>query len=97
MKVVDIKFYGGDEILAELIEEDGDKITVKHAVFVMPVQNEPSEVNLVPYLQYGNADQEIVLDKTKLVMGKPHKGLVDMMNNKFSPIIQSKTAELILS
>lgn len=99
MDIVDLKFYTGDEILAELVSDEGDTITVKHAVYVMPIPDQPSEVKLVPYLQYGSADQVLTLPKSKFVMGKPHAGLIDMMNTKFSTIVQPKSAvsKLILS
>jgi len=100
---VTIKFITGQDIVAELISEnDNDTITIKRAVHVIPDQQDPKKMNLVPFVSFVDMESpQEYKNKDIMTMNKPYDAIIDMMTKNFSSIIQqsaqsSNVAKLIL-
>lgn len=86
MNVVDIKFVGGDEILAELVGETEDTVSIKFGVYVARNPTNQDEVTLAPYMQFSEIEAKLDIEKKHILnMGTPIPSLVKMMKNKFYP------------
>ena len=85
-----IKFLGGEEILAEVLSDGIEKLTVKNAVriVVIPDKSSPQtpQVGLAPYLQFSDS-KELTFNKNLIVTtATPLTDFVNQYNSLFGGI-----------
>lgn len=86
-----IRFLGGEEIMAEILEHNKEVVKVKNPIriVVMPSKTDPKnpQVGFAPYLEF-SADKEISLNATLVVtMYNPVKEFVSEYTSMFSGIM----------
>lgn len=103
-KYVAVKFITGQEVMAELIDNNDDKTTsLKRLFHVLPDPNEPSGKSMIlsPFNAMVEIEKEIKYKNEHIMsIEEPFSALTDMMTKKFSSIIQpsansSNVAKLI--
>lgn len=104
-KYVAVKFITGQEVLAELIDNNDDETTsLKRLYHVIPDPNDPEGKSMIlsPFNPMVDPEKEIPYKNEHIMsIQEPFSTLTNMMTKKFSAIIQpsaeaSNVAKLIL-
>ena len=86
-----IRFLGGEEVMAEILEQNKEVVKVKNAirVVVMPSKADPKnpQVGFAPYAEFSE-DKEISLNASLIVsMYNPVKEFISEYTSMFSGIL----------
>ena len=94
-----IRFFTGEEILAEVSDWDEDEITVKNPlrIVVMPQmsQNAPPKVGLAPFLEFAEEKTFTFQMRHVMVVTTPVKEFVTQYKQVFSNLVVPKSKLII--
>jgi len=96
MKVKLIRFNFGQEVVAELISETEDSITIVNTLAAVPTsQGSVAFVPFIPLVEKGK--DEVVISKQQVIyITDPSEKVVTQHKNAFSSVIQPESKSLIL-
>ena len=96
--VMVIRLQTGEDIIAEVDEENADVIMLRKAFVIIPMQGKPGQpvqLMMTPYMPYSE-DDEIVIEKDKVVtIVKPKKDILNSYEQNTSSILTPQNKGLI--
>ena len=96
--VMVIRLQTGEDIIAEVSEENTNVVILKKAFVIIPMQSKPGQpvqLMMTPYMPY-SADDEVVIEKDKVVtIVKPKKDILNSYEQNTSSILTPQNKGLI--
>jgi|TARA_B100000035_G_scaffold216313_1_gene185438 hypothetical protein len=93
MTVSNIRFISGENVIADLVEETDDNITIRDAIVAMPVSEDGVQIGFAPWapLQDPEIDDLTIAKQHVMYITRPTPQLEEQFNKMFNRIqVQSK-------
>ena len=94
MTVKLIRMWSGEDVIADIIKEDTDSITITDPIVAVPSQ-QPRQIAFAPWSPLLQKDKIEVTKKYVVYEGNPQDEIIEQYNSMFSKISQP-TKKLIL-
>lgn len=89
MSVKNIRFISGENVIADLLEDDGNHIKIQDAIVAMPVSEDGQQLGFAPWapLQDPDIDELTVNRSMVMYITDPAPNLVDQYQKMFNKIV----------
>ena len=94
MTVKLIRMWSGEDVIADIIKEESDSITITDPIVAVPSQ-QPGQIAFAPWSPLLQKDQIEVTRKYLVYIGDPQPDIIEQYNTMFSKI-STPTKKLIM-
>ena len=94
MTVKLIRMWSGEDVIADLIEDEGNYITIENPIVAVPSQ-QPGQIAFAPWSPLLKKDKIEVTRKYLVYIGDPQEEIIEQYNSMFGKL-SKPTKQLII-
>ena len=94
MTVKLIRMWSGEDVIADIIEENQDSITIENPIVAVP-SREQGQIAFAPWSPLLEKDKIEITKKYIVYIGNPQNGIIEQYDSMFGKI-STPTKQLIL-
>ena len=95
MTVKLIRMWSGEDVIADLVEETSDSITITDPIVAIPSQQQ-GQIGFAPWSPLLEKDSIEITKKYIVYIGNPQDGIIEQYNSMFAAVPTSPKKRLIL-